>query len=263
MDEHQISDSGVILLLIFTTLVILLLIFGIIIILNLSNKRYAEQQIVIAQARAAYESELRTIESEVQEATFTHLATELHDNIGQLLAVTHMQIEKEKLHHSDMAHLFTPAGETLQTIIEQVRLLSHSLSSDLVSEGLQRSIAQEVKRLDGIGRLTIHFDTDGVEPDVSKDVRMVAFRIFQEAVSNALRHAGATNLSISLKGESFLLQVRDDGQGFDTEAALNSSHGLGIKSMLRRASIAGLQCDIVSGVKNGCELTLTHKEEIV
>ena len=256
-------DNSLVYFILFGTFIVLLLIAAVVISIVLAQRQRARQDLLFTQANLTYESELRTIESETQEATFTNIAAELHDNIGQLLAVVHMQIEKEKLQHRDIAHLFIPASETLTTAIEQVRLLSHSLSSDLIGEGLKHSIEQEVQRLKGIGRMAVHFSTDGEEPELSKDERMVAFRIFQEGVSNSLRHAGATNLYISLKGESFLLQVRDDGQGFDTEAALNSSHGLGVKSMLRRASIAGLLCDIVSGVKNGCELTLTHKEEIV
>jgi signal transduction histidine kinase len=79
--------------------------------------READKHTIVLE-RLAYESELRTIESETQEATFNNIAAELHDNIGQLLAVAHMQLEKEKLQHSELAHFLKPAGETLQTVIK-------------------------------------------------------------------------------------------------------------------------------------------------
>jgi signal transduction histidine kinase len=242
-----------------TTLIIFLLIAGIVITLLISHRRAERGRRQMERLELDYQKELRAIESEVQEATLTHLASELHDNIGQLLTFMKLQMEKEKLRSPAIEPVLDPISATLQTTMQQVRLLSHSLSNDFISDGgLQRIIGQEVERLRGLGRFTVHYDTDAVEPALSKDTRTVAFRIFQEALSNALRHSEAAHLYITLKGEeAFCLQLQDDGKGFDQAAALQETTGLGLKAMLRRASLAGLQCSVDTAPQKGCKFTIT------
>ena len=111
---------------------------------------------------------------------------------------------------------------------------------------------------ENIGHISVYFDTDGIEPTLSKDARTVAFRIFQEVFSNALRHADAGHIYISLKGkDAFYLQVRDDGKGFDKEEALQASEGMGLRNMPRRAALAGLECSIDTAPQKGCIFTMT------
>ncbi len=242
-----------------STLVIFLLLAGVVITLLISHRRAEKSRRLLATMELDYQKELRTIESEVQETTLTHLASELHDNIGQLLTFMKLQMEKEKFRHPELAPVLDPISGTLQNTMQQVRLLSHSLSNDFISDGgLQRVIGQEAERLRGLNRFAVHFDSDGVEPLLSKDVRTVAFRIFQEALSNALRHSGAKNLSISLHGrDAFRLELHDDGKGFDPNAAGKATSGLGLSNMQRRAELAGLQIRLDAAPQKGCKFTIT------
>jgi signal transduction histidine kinase len=251
--------NDVVFTILITTLIIFLLIAGIVITLLISHRRAEKSRRQMARLELDYQKELRTIESEVQEATLAHIASELHDNIGQLLTYMKLQVEKEKLRQPAIEPALNPISQTLQTTMQQVRLLSHSLSNDFITDGgLQRIIGQEAERLRGLGRFTVHFDTDGAEPVLSKDARTIAFRIFQEALSNALRHSGAQHINITLQGRGvFFLQLCDDGKGFDKAAATQESGGLGLKNMQRRAALAGLQCDIDTAPQKGCKFTIT------
>lgn len=242
-----------------TTLIVFLLLVGIVITLLISHRRAERNRRAMARMELDYQKELRTIESEVQEATLTHLASELHDNIGQLLTSMRLQMEKEKLRQPAIEPALEPISRTLQTTMQQVRLLSHSLSNDFIGDGgLLRVIGQEVERLRGLNRLDIDFETDGTEPELNKDVRTVAFRMFQEALSNALRHSGASRIRITLKGQDgFFLQLCDDGKGFDKAAAMHHSAGLGLKNLMRRASLAGLDCRIDTEPQKGCKFTIS------
>jgi signal transduction histidine kinase len=245
--------------LLLTTLMIFLLVVGIVITLLLSRRRAERSRQQIAQLELDYQKELRTIEAEVQEATLTHLASELHDNIGQLLTFMKLQIEKEKVRQPALEPVLDPLSETLKTTMTQVRLLSHSLSHDFISDGgLQRIIGQEVERLRSLRHINIDFETDGAEPTLSRDARTVAFRIFQEAFSNTLRHSGAEHIYITLKGAGgFYLQLSDDGKGFDKESVLRESSGMGLSNMPRRAALAGLECNFETAPSKGCIFTLT------
>ena len=251
--------NDLVLTLLLTTLIIFLLVVGIVITLLLSRRRAERGRRQIARLELDYQKELRTIEGEVQEATLTHLASELHDNVGQLLTFMKLQMETEKLRQPTLETVLEPLSDTLKKTMTQVRLLSHSLSHDFISDGgLQRIIGQEVERLRSLGNINILFDTDGVEPLLSKDARTVAFRIFQEAFSNTLRHSGADHIHIILKGTGgFYLELCDDGRGFDKEAVMRSSSGMGLNNMPRRAALAGLECDIDTAPTKGCIFTLT------
>lgn len=218
----------------------------------------------MAQMDIDYQKELRAIESEVQEATLSHVAGELHDNIGQLLTFMRLQLEKEKLRRPEILPALEPISETLKSIMQQVRLLSHSLSNDFIADGgLQRIIGQEAERLQGLGRFTVSFETDGAEPALNKDARIIAFRIFQEALGNTLKHAQARSLRIRLQGgDAFRLELEDDGKGFDLRQAMINQNGLGLKNMYRRAHLAGLQCELVSAPGTGCIFTLNAAPDV-
>ncbi len=241
-----------------TMLVIALLISGVIATIFISHRRAERSRQEMAQMELDYQKELRAIESEVQEATLSHVAGELHDNIGQLLTFMRLQLEKEKLRRPESLPSLEPISDTLKSTMQQVRLLSHSLSNDFITDGgLQRVIAQEAERLDGLGRFEVSFRTDNVEPELSKDARIIAFRIFQEALGNTLKHAQAKRLEITLNGGSgFQLQLLDDGKGFDLRQAMINQNGLGLKNMYRRAHMAGLQCELQSAPGTGCIFTL-------
>lgn len=241
-----------------TMLVIGLLITGVIVTVFISHRRAERSRQEMAQMELDYQKELRAVESEVQEATLNHVAGELHDNIGQLLTFMRLQLEKEKLRQPEAEKMLEPISDTLKSTMQQVRLLSHSLSNDFITDGgLQRVISQEAERLQDLGRFAVSFDTDGVEPELSKDARIIAFRIFQEALGNTLKHAQARTLNISLQGSrGFELQLRDDGKGFDLRQAMINQNGLGLKNMYRRAHMAGLHCELVSAPGTGCIFTL-------
>lgn len=240
------------------SLLILLFIAGIVITISIANRRHVKQEINIAQMQLNYEKELRTVENEVQEQVLINVARELHDNIGQLLTLMNIQIEQEKWDKPEMQQVMKPIEETLQSTIQEVRLLGRNLNSDLLEQnGLIKTIDNEVNRLQGLSQFTVHWTNDGIEPVMDKNKRVMAYRIFQEMINNMLKHARAANVYISLQGKgSFSLTVKDDGRGFDMDEAINKSTSSGLKNMMKRASLAELNCNIDAAVGKGCTFTL-------
>ena len=243
---------------ILTTILIFLLTGGVVIVIIFASRRRAQQEATLAQTRLSYEQELRTIQTETQEATLSQIAAELHDNIGQLLTVVRLQIEKAQLTIPGIEGRLQPISGSLQAVIQQVRLLSHSLDTDFIGEGgLLKAIGSEAARLQAIGTQQVAFThAADAEPALSKDQRTVVFRIVQEVLANALRHASAKNIAIHLQGSGAILRITDDGRGFDKAAVLEQSHGLGLKNMLRRASLAGLALEIDTATGKGSSFTL-------
>jgi len=240
---------------ILSTLLILLLIAGVVITIFIANRRHVQQQISIAQMQVDYEKELRTVEQEVQEQVLLNVSRELHDNIGQLLTVMHMQMEQEKL---QTPRVVNPMSGTLQDTIQQVRMLGRSLNNEwLEQNGLNGMIQNEVNRLEHLGMLTIHWQFDGVEPVLEKDQRVMAFRIFQEIINNALKHAGAANIYIDMKGkDKFALSIKDDGKGFDPDITFAMGKGSGLRNMMKRAALAHIAYKMTAAPGKGCTFTL-------
>ncbi len=257
MTDHDITYT-----ILFTTMVILLLIAGVIITIFIAHRRTINQQVKMAAMQLNFEKELRTIQQEVQEQTMTHISRELHDHIGQVLTVVNLQLEKEKFRNPESAPALVVAGNTLREVIQQVRLLSHTLNTDFIQEkGISYTIGQEVKRLQQLGVVKIHWEPGSGELRLNNDQAIVAFRIFQEIINNALKHAEASNIYISLAGSDKLkLVIKDDGKGFDLDAGMKASKGLGLRNIVKRAMLANLSCNIDAAPGKGCTYTLTSIE---
>ena len=244
---------------IFTTIIILLLIAATFIVIVLASRQRTKQQADLVTARLAYEQELRTIQLETQEATRSHISAELHDNIGQMLTLTRLHIEKQLLLNPASGKSFTQVSEALHTATQQVRLLSHTLSTHFIADaGLLQTLLQEVQRLQALGQYTVRFEHDNTEPDIGKDRQIVVFRMIQEILSNSIKHSQATNIHIQLQAKPFFkLRIADDGTGFDQEAARGNSHGLGLRNIERRTAMAGLDCILETAPGAGCAYTIT------
>lgn len=243
-----------------TTLLILLLIAGVIITMILANRRHVQQEVKMAQMQVEYEQELRTVENEVQEQVLGNVARELHDNIGQLLTLLRIQLEQEKLDDEVMTERLAPLDSTLTDTIDQVRLLSHSLNTDyLENNGLEYAIEKEVNRLSALKRLQVHWEYDGVTPGFDKGKRIMVFRMLQEVLNNTLKHARARNLYIELKAkDSFCLEIRDDGRGFDKEQVMANGKGSGLTNLVKRARLAGINLEISSTIGKGSIFTFSE-----
>lgn len=249
--------NDIVFTLVVVTLVILLLITGVIITMFISNRRNAQQEVKIAQMQLDYERELRKVQDEVQEQVMANIGRELHDNIGQLLRVALMQVDQQKFVTTNSGPLLQATSETLTHTIEEVRRLSKSLNSDLLEvQGLANTIQNEVNRLQQIGKYNVSFASDS-EPQLTKDQKVITFRIFQEILNNIMKHSGAKNINISITGENnFRMVVKDDGKGFDLDEMMRSAKGSGLKNMVKRAELAKMVCRIDTAINKGTIFTL-------
>lgn len=238
-----------------STLLVLLLIAGIVITFFISGRQRAKQEIAMAEARLAFEKELRQVETEVSENMMSQFAEELHDNIGQLLTALHIQIENQKLDHPSLVESFKPVEIYLAEINQQLRMLSRTFNNDYVGRvGLVAAIQLEVDRLTTLKRFVVHFEQQPGPSNLEKNQELMVFRIFQEIAQNALRHSGASNFFVRIQnsGDDFIFTIKDDGKGFSKEEILNSNKASGLRNILKRASLAGVECTLTTAPGEGC-----------
>lgn len=242
------SNNTIIIAIIFSTLIILLLTAGVAITVFISGKKQARLQL-------EYEKELRKAQQEVQEQTMAHIAGELHDNLGQLLTVTKMQLQTKD---AELEKLVSPAIATISDAIQQLRLLSRSLNSDMLEEyGLLHAIHLEVGRLQHARDVKMHWHHDDTEPQLTKNQRLMVFRIFQEILNNTLKHANARNIHIELQGDKiFQLVIKDDGKGFNLDKIMHSESRQGLKNIIKRAQLSDLTYNIDTSEGKGSIFTI-------
>jgi len=190
------------------------------------------------------------------------LARELHDAVTQKLfglvlaaesgaALLEQDVQRAGVQLQRVRELAHEAMEELRSVIVHLR------PAALESQGLAVALGKHVDVLRRTHTRKIDLEISGDAP-VPAAVETDAFRIAQEALHNALRHAGAARIDVVLRCDPgrVELTVRDDGIGFDPAAAGARSHSLGLTTMAERAHQAGGVLEIVSSPGAGTTVRL-------
>jgi two-component system sensor histidine kinase UhpB len=201
---------------------------------------------------------------EIQEGERRHVARELHDEIGQALTAVKINLQSLLL-QNEITPQTPPFEECIAIVdgaLEQVRGMSLDLRpSQLDDLGLVAALRWYLDRQARIAGVTVSFSADSLPYRLDTAKETACFRIVQEAVTNALRHARANQIWVELRrrGDEISLVVRDDGACFDVAAARGGAiagKSLGLLSMEERAGLAGGRLDIVSNAGKGTEIHL-------
>ncbi len=243
-----------------STVLIFMLLLGLALSFFISGRQKALQEAKLTRTQLMFEQEIRKAEHEVREQVMSQLAQELHDNIGQLLTGMHFQLENKKLDHPGMKEEFKPLEIYLSEATQQLRLLSRTLNNEyLLHLGLAGSVQLETERLKTLKSFDLKTELNCTHCQGGKDFELIVFRIFQEIIQNIQRHAQAKNVFVKLYCATgvFELLVSDDGVGFDPEKTLQSDKASGLRNILKRASLAGLHCQINSAPSKGCRIQLS------
>ena len=195
---------------------------------------------------------------EAQESERARIARDLHDDIGQRLAVLAMALEQVRGLLPDSSG-GEAAGvlDTLQTqtgeIIADVQTLSHELHPPrLLHLGIVAAMRGFCEELSGQKGADIDFRDEDVPPDVPHDVSLCLFRVLQEALHNAMRHSQVRHFDVHVRGTGDVvdLTIRDEGVGFDVDMA-SLGLGLGLTSMKERLKLVGGELFIESRSTRG------------
>ena len=191
-----------------------------------------------------------------QEAERHRIAQELHDEIGQGLTVVLLGLSRSAVSapaplDSELRELQETARSSLQEVREVARRLRPGLLEDLGLFSALAALATEFAR--GTGAL-VHRQIAPNLPALTAEVELVVYRIAQEALTNASRHAQANEVQLSLapRDGAVELRVRDDGIGLS-----GHPEGAGIRGMRERALMVGGHLTVASGAEGGTEVGLT------
>jgi PAS domain S-box-containing protein len=194
---------------------------------------------------------------DAQEQERTRIARELHDDIGQRLALLTIGLVELQQNSPDLpAEVRNRMGELQKQTSEiatDIQSLSHELhSSKLQYLGIVVAMRSFCKEFGEQQKVEIDFEIHDLPSPLSPDISLCFFRVLQEALHNAAKHSRVRHFEVRLWGTSgeIHLTVRDSGAGFDTDAA-RKGRGLGLTSMQERLKLVDGELSIDSHLKGG------------
>ena len=192
-----------------------------------------------------------------QEEERARISRDLHDEVNQSLTGLLLRLEatREKAPPElagELTEIRGLANRALSELLALARQLRPTALDDL---GLKAALAGHVREIADQGSIDARFEATGDVADLPGDVQLVVYRVAQEALSNAVRHAGAQAIDVRLHRQdgAIELSVADDGRGFTFDEA---SHGLGIAGMRERALLVHGDLQVTSRPQVGTRIRL-------
>lgn len=149
----------------------------------------------------------------------------------------------------------TEVSETSSLALEEVREMTHNLRPyQLERLGLTNTLEYMLKNTKNSSAICFTGEIENVDGALSKEAEIVFYRVVQETVNNVIKHSQAARADVSIKtsGGNLEFVCRDDGKGFDVEAAKNSTDsGLGLNGIAERVKILNGEYKIDSEIGNG------------
>jgi signal transduction histidine kinase len=219
---------------------------------DISDRKRAEEQMRSIPRRLL----------EAQEGERRVIARELHDQIGQALSAVKLTLQNlpvQELQEEERV-LLKESVDTIDQAIEKVRSLSLELRPTALDDlGLVECLRGSLDRLARRTGFKAQFLAEPGELLLPGELETVCFRVAQEALTNVVRHAGAREVvvTVSQRGDSLLLCVRDDGCGFDLEHAMEAGmkgESLGLVGMQERVLLVQGKLTIQTSPGHGAEV---------
>ena len=215
---------------------------------DISERKKAEEALL------ASKQELRDLSAKlihVQEKERRHLAMELHDGIGQSLSAINFSLEKmmKKSEQDSDPKTMSTLKQVLPMIkntIDEVRRMSRDLRPSMLDDlGILTTITWFCRNFGKVyPEISVKKRIGLKETEVPEHLKIVIFRILQEALNNIAKHsqAGQVEIRLGRKGSAVEFKIRDNGRGFAAQAVLSSDstrRGFGLTSMRDRTELSG------------------------
>lgn len=175
----------------------------------------------------------------LQEEDRRRIARDLHDGVGQALTAARLELQalraRAGLDAADVARITARLDEALEEVRRSTAQLAPAALAEL---GLRRALERHCAAVADASGLSVTLEWDEAAPALAPEAETACYRVVQEALANAVRHAQARHVRVALRaraGDGILLQVEDDGTGAPAEG----SPGRGLAGIRERAQLLG------------------------
>jgi PAS domain S-box-containing protein len=216
----------------------------------------------------SHREQLRLLATELsvtEERERRRLATDLHDSIGQTLAMCKLKLSE--LRSQAPSNVLADDCDYISTLLDQAiqgtRSLTFELSPPVLYElGLEAALESLVERMQQVNGIPINFSGDGGSKPLSEDTAVLCFRAVQELLVNVVKHARAQKIEVSTGRDRGRIRVTvaDDGIGFDTSESVSrkgGKRGFGLFSIKERLQHLGGSLKVDSKPGQGTRVTLS------
>ena len=189
------------------------------------------------------------------------IALELHDETAQSLAALLVRLRLARSTQDGAARdaLLEEVRTQIAAALEGVRRFAHGLrppALDLL--GLAQAVEAHARDLARITGIRIETDAEPLAGRLKADVELALYRLLQEALSNAVRHASPSLIRVTISADRLMVHaaVEDDGTGFEVEDAMRAGLGLGLFGMQERAAYVGGRVTVTSAPGAGTRVEI-------
>jgi PAS domain S-box-containing protein len=210
--------------------------------LDVTDRRLAEEALASVGRRLI----------EAQEEERKWIARELHDDIGQRIALVAVELDRCGQQVTNAPTIvrdhIRQASQLVSDVSDDIQAISHRLhSSKLEYLGLATAAKTFCRDLSEQRHVRIEFKHSDIPDTLPKEISLCLFRVLQEALQNAVKHSGAADVSVKVQGtlDGIHLTVSDSGVGFNWRHAVNG-RGLGLISMRERLRLVNGEFSIQS-----------------
>lgn len=227
------------------TAVLLMMAVFIIIFVAYYQQKQAKQQLALKELQEQHRRELMAATFRGQEEERKRLAEDLHDGIGTMLSVTKMSLNQVERHINGDATIRTSLQiQKTRAMLDETMTNVRRISRDLVPTTLDRfgllPALEELADRASEGELEVRLDCPDALDRLTPALNLMLYRIAQELVNNAIRHARARHIAVQLYclDNEVRLSVIDDGVGFDFDRIMeDKGRGLGLRNIESRLSV--------------------------
>jgi signal transduction histidine kinase len=249
------SESEIVYIFSFFTLIATVLLAGIFFFIFQYRKRKMLHQAELNKVNQLHIEAMLSNQIKIQRQTMLDIGREIHDNVGQRLTLASIYSGQLLINDHNNSQL-VEINKILAESLDELRNLSKSLTNESIEIDLVTNlIEQECLRISELKVSNVTFKHTNLPTFISSQYKFFILRILQEFSQNSLKHSNCKNIYFYLTGfeKGLLLELKDDGKGFDTTAHYD---GIGLKNMRSRTEIINGSFNLQSSPTNGTKLKI-------
>jgi signal transduction histidine kinase len=227
------------------------------------NEKSLSLQKNLEELKLNQEKMILETEVEIKEQTFQFISREIHDNIIQTLSLAKLNLNiLDYKNPIDIKLLVNKSVDLITKSLSDLNNLSKSLDTDLIeNHGLVESLQFELEKWTLHSKIQMNLEVIGEVKHLKTTTELIVFRIIQESLSNILKYANATSISIVLNyfANSLLFNINDNGIGFYPETEMENKmigKKAGLKNMKQRAEMVDGKFEIESNLNKGTTISV-------
>lgn len=191
----------------------------------------------------------------------SRIAADLHDELGSLISAIKINLEcLDTSENPENIAILEKTGNYIDTTMQKIREISNNLMPKILEQnGIIAAVTDFINMIDVKSKISIKFDHELIdESSIPEEYKPHLFRIIQELLNNAVKHAKATQILIQivLKNQNIIMTIKDNGIGFDENIDITKIKSDGLRNIIRRAELINGKVILESQLNIGTNYTI-------